>query len=1007
MLIKGFSAIIYFMKTKKITIYVLFLIVSFLTPSCNEGYEDSELIGRVENLENKVQKLEEQMNSNISSLQSIMEVIQNNDYITSVTPVMEDGKEIGYTIFFKKGNPITIYHGQNNHDGQDGKPGEDGQDGYTPQIGVKQDTDGIYYWTLDGEWMTDENGSKIKAQGIDGQDGKPGEDGQDGKDGITPQFKIEDEYWWVSYDDGTTWEKLGQATGGDVISIFKSVTKNDKEVIFTLNDDTTIVIPIVQKVEISFDFEGDEVGFSEGETLYINYTLKNATDDVQVTASSDGNFVTKVEANDKTSGRISIKCINGGTDGYINVIVNDGNGYSYLKVINIYKSKIEFVNGLDYKISAMGGNVMVPISVNFDYEVDVVQGDSWVTVNSTSRAEMRDEVLSFSVAQNSTSAERYAKVQLYNPSNREEVYAEIMIGQSGREFSIEKNRMIFYNNGGTVETMINSTLDIKAEVTPSVSWIDATIVKSEDMTSYKLTVVADAVSSPENRNAEISIYSIDGNILLGKISVVQSGISDEDANAMIVVTRANYSNDFTAYLPLDGDLNCYVDWGDGEIEYFESRVDEGITHKYSTSDPTSFEVRISGKVQALSSNNLPTHTITEVKQWGRLELVSMEEAFMGNSILKSIPNDFFGAFENVYTFERAFYGCRSLISIPNGLFDKCSNAQKFHQTFSGCSSLTSIPGGLFDNCLNAQDFTMAFKDCSSLVSIPNGLFDKCLNATSFISTFGYCSSLTSVPNDLFKSSYETSFSGTFQYCTSLASIPSGLFDNCPNAQSFNSTFHYCSSLTSIPNGLFDKCSDAKNFDDTFLQCTSLTSVPNELFKSSNETSFNGTFGYCRSLTSIPNGLFDNCPNAQSFNSTFYYCSSLASVPNDLFKSSSETSFNGTFLNCTSLTSVPNGLFDNCPNAKSFKSTFEGCTSLTSVPDGLFDYNRRVLEFFSTFKGCSNLKGESPYTVINGVKYHLYDRYKDIEQFVTPNHKDDCFRDCNSLDDYNDIPSDWK
>lgn len=165
------------------------------------------------------------MNSNISSLQSIMEVIQNNDYITSVTPVMEDGKEIGYTIFFKKGNPITIYHGQNNHDGQDGKPGEDGQDGYTPQIGVKQDTDGIYYWTLDGEWMTDENGSKIKAQGIDGQDGKPGEDGQDGKDGITPQFKIEDEYWWVSYDDGTTWEKLGQATGGDVTSIFKSVTK--------------------------------------------------------------------------------------------------------------------------------------------------------------------------------------------------------------------------------------------------------------------------------------------------------------------------------------------------------------------------------------------------------------------------------------------------------------------------------------------------------------------------------------------------------------------------------------------------------------------------------------------------------------------------------------------------------------------------------------------------------------------------------------------------------------
>lgn len=162
--------------------------------------------------------------------------------------------------------------------------------------------------------------------------------------------------------------------------------------------------------------------------------------------------------------------------------------------------------------------------------------------------------------------------------------------------------------------------------------LNATIVKSEDMTSYKLTVVADAVSSPENRNAEISIYSIDGNILLGKISVVQSGISDEDANAMIVVTRANYSNDFTAYLPLDGDLDCYVDLGDGDIEYIKRSAYEGITHKYSASDPTSFDVRISGKIQSLNSIYLRFHTITEVKQWGRLGLTSMDDAFHGNTV---------------------------------------------------------------------------------------------------------------------------------------------------------------------------------------------------------------------------------------------------------------------------------------------------------------------------------------------------------------------------------------
>ena len=111
MLIKGDSAIVYFMKITKFAICFLFLTVLFLILGCNDGYDDSELTGRVENLENRVQKLEEQMNSNISSLQSIMEALENNDYITGVTPIIEGGKEIGYTISFKKGNPITIYHG--------------------------------------------------------------------------------------------------------------------------------------------------------------------------------------------------------------------------------------------------------------------------------------------------------------------------------------------------------------------------------------------------------------------------------------------------------------------------------------------------------------------------------------------------------------------------------------------------------------------------------------------------------------------------------------------------------------------------------------------------------------------------------------------------------------------------------------------------------------------------------------------------------------------------------
>ena len=174
-------------------LFMLFAIATLVCVGCSDEYDDSALRNDLSDLENRVSKLEElckQMNTNISSLQTIVTALQNNDYVTGVTPVMQSGKEVGYTITFSKSNPITIFHGK---DGANGS-------GHTPVIGVKKDTDGIYYWILDGEWLTDERGDKIKAEGTDGTNGK---------DGITPQFKIENDYWFISYDDGDTWTQLG------------------------------------------------------------------------------------------------------------------------------------------------------------------------------------------------------------------------------------------------------------------------------------------------------------------------------------------------------------------------------------------------------------------------------------------------------------------------------------------------------------------------------------------------------------------------------------------------------------------------------------------------------------------------------------------------------------------------------------------------------------------------------------------------------------------------------
>lgn len=233
---------------------------------CKDDFDDSELRKQIADLNGRLTSLEKlcaQMNTNISSMQTIVNALQQNDYITGVTPITEGSNTIGYTITFAKNKPITIYHGEN---------------GSPPVIGIKKDTDGIYYWTLDGEWLLDASDNKIKAEGTDGESGEAGEEGKPGQNGITPVLKIEEGYWYVSYDNENSWQQLGKASGekgepgekGD--SMFSSVdTSNDGYVIFTLADGTELKLP--RKDSFGISFSNAFPGISAGETIEIEYTL--------------------------------------------------------------------------------------------------------------------------------------------------------------------------------------------------------------------------------------------------------------------------------------------------------------------------------------------------------------------------------------------------------------------------------------------------------------------------------------------------------------------------------------------------------------------------------------------------------------------------------------------------------------------------------------------------------------------------------------------------------------
>ena len=227
-------------NTMRKGILLIFTMLATLV-GCGQ-YDDSELKSDINDLKSRMAALEKQcknMNENLTSLQAIVDAIQKQDGIVSVTD-LPDGQ--GYSVKFVSGKVIYLYNGKN------------GTDGVTPKISVRKDSDGIYYWTVDGDWLI-VDGKKVRAVGLDGNDGQSGDDGKDGKDAVTPQLKIVDGFWYISYDNGKYWTKLGKATGengkdgqdgddGDVF--FKSVTVEDGYAVFVMNDSeqTTLRIPI-------------------------------------------------------------------------------------------------------------------------------------------------------------------------------------------------------------------------------------------------------------------------------------------------------------------------------------------------------------------------------------------------------------------------------------------------------------------------------------------------------------------------------------------------------------------------------------------------------------------------------------------------------------------------------------------------------------------------------------------------------------------------------------------
>ena len=864
------------------------LMCGLLLFGCGDKYDDSALRNDLNDLENRVAKLEElckQMNTNISSLQKIVEALQDNLSISKVEQISD-----GYIIHFSDGSTATIKNGKNSED--------------APIIGVKKDTDGIYYWTLDGEWLTDEKGNKVKAQGTDGKDGVDGEDGTNGKDGITPQLKIENGRWMLSMDNGKTWTDIGQATGADgtdgedgvdgkdgTNGIFKSVTEDNDNVYFTLEDDSVITIPKSDNSKFAIAFDTTDIAIlNGGESKTISYTITDATKNTVVKAIAQDGWKVKVDATSTDKGTITITAPNPIVESEILVFANDGSYRTVMVSLNCMQGQINIADNSINATSA-GGTQEIKLTTNLDYTIEIPEdAQSWLSLAPETRA-LREDTIVFEVTANE-GMQRYTTVALKDEQGK--ILQTIIFRQLG--------------------TCTEVHVETKGELENELAGYDYANIES-----LKITGVLNDVDF-------LFIYRMMPNL---------KNLDIAEVNITALPIQAFYKSTNVENLILPNTLITI-----GEEMFYQSKLKTVVIPANATTIGNSaFE-----QCASLISIDIPANveTIGTAVFGGCSSLATV--TFENGSQLKTIGggSSYYGAFSDctaltsieipasVETIEAAaFKGCSSLatVTFENGSQLKTiGGGSSYYGAFSDCTALTSIEIPASVETIEAA----AFKGCSSLatVTFENGSQLKTIGGgSSYYGAFSDCTALTSIE---IPASVETIKASAFKGCSSLATVT---FENGSQLKTIeggypsSGTFADCTALTSIEIPASVETIEAAAFKG----CSSLATVTFEKGSQlktigGGGSSYYGAFGQLKNLMTVD---MSACTQVKTIGeSAFDGDSELR-----LFKIGTETpptcgrdAFSG--INPYSVLKVPSG----CADAYKAKSGWNNFASITGLDE---------------------------------------------------------------------------
>lgn len=785
--------------------YSLLMIGAMLLPTAC-SYDDTDVWNAVNDLDNRVDNLEQivaQLNNDVSTLHKLM---QGKLFITSVENMGNGVHKVNFISDTGESSYLEIRDGKDGANGAQGPqgdkgdkgdtgatgpqgpqgdkgdkgdkgdtgaPGKDGKDGVTPVVSLKQDSDGNWYWTINGEYLLDANGQKVRANGTDGAtgpqgpqgdkgdtgatgaagaDGKDGVDGKDGKNGIAPAFRIENGMWYVSLDRGLTWTELGVAQGADGDSFFKDACQSEDGTLayLTLADGTVLTLPIYRQFDIAFDIQKALV--HEGQTKDIAFTITGMTKNTTVEALGKKGWDADAVVNADGTGVLTVSAPVTTGPGKVIVLVSDGAKTTIMRTLSFVSGQ---VLSSTQAVDAVEGEKAynVEVRTNVDFTVNVPAEAAWVKVINGRDGELRTETFQISVERNDSPEAREALLTLENNGTVVETIRVVQDGQS-----LDSKELVFRVDPAKGDAKTGVCLPLSYVTKGSsvfVDWGDGSDVQELKASSATSTSLVTADRYPKHVYADQSRqYTVR----------IWGGLTQ------ISGTSASYTKGIVGI----------VQWGTG-LPYTSINFTNNNDIVY---------------LPGVVANEFANVTNMQFRYLKGLKAIS--------------PNLFKGA-AKLTSINSTFQYDEELEEIPVNMFIDCPLIANFQNAFDGCKKLRNAPTFMHITKTTTSILAM-FRNCESLVELPDQMFPETFlnKVTNFNSFFMNCKSLTRVPDTFFKGLGETVNASTGKPAAAFSNM-NMVFSGCENLESVN-----MEQLFNTPSGL-----QTYSFTSMFADCGKL------------------------------------------------------------------------------------------------------------------------------------------------------------------------------------------